>query len=102
MTTKKTAKAAPVKKKTVKKKAVKKQAVSKKVVKKKSVSKAAAKTVKSSTSKASKKPAVMSEDEKRMMIAMRAYYKWENAGFPQGQDYKHWVEAEKEIEAMMK
>ena len=53
-------------------------------------------------SAAKKKNTVISDDEKRMMIAMHAYYKWENAGFPGGQDWAHWLEAEQEIEELIK
>ena len=102
MATKKTVKSNPTKKKATRKKSVKKQAVNKKVVKKKTAAKTTAKNKKADNSKAQNKAVAISDNEKRMMIAMRAYYKWEKAGFPHGEDYKHWIEAEEEIEAMLK
>ena len=90
------------KKKAVKKKAVKKKAVKKKAVKKKAVPKNTAKKTKPEKSKKAKKTTVISDSEKRMMIAMHAYLKWEEAGFPHGEDYQHWIEAEEEVEAMLK
>lgn len=101
MATKKTVKSNPSKKKATKKKSVKKQTATKKVVKKKTAAKVTAKNTKADKSKEQKKAVVISDNEKRTMIAMRAYYKWENAGFPDGEDYKHWIEAEEEIEAML-
>ena len=102
-----TKKPATSKKKASKKKVAKKKVAKKKVAKKKSPKKPTAKKV--ATSKAIKaKPrksarkATISEDEKRMMIAMHAYYKWENAGFPHGEDFRHWIEAEQEVDAMLK
>ncbi|UCB55217.1 MAG: DUF2934 domain-containing protein [Thiotrichales bacterium] len=100
------------KKKTVKKaaskKTTKKTVAKKKVVKKAAPKKAASKKVstKKSTAKkvttAIKKKPTISADEKRVMVAMHAYYKWEKAGFPGGQDWNHWLEAEREIEEMLK
>ena len=43
------------------------------------------------------KPETISENEKRMMIEQHAYYKWESAGYPNGQDYQHWLDAEQEL-----
>ena len=70
----------------------------KKVAPKKPAPKAAAKKV----SAAKQKKPVFSDNEKRTMVAMHAYYKWEKAGFPGGQDWLHWLEAEKEVEDMIK
>ena len=94
------------KKKTAKKvakKTTKKTTAKKKVVKKKTAAKTSAgkKTAPSKATPAKRKPMAVSDDEKRMMIAMHAYYKWENAGFPGGQDWQHWLEAEQEIEDML-
>ena len=86
------------KKKTAKKKVAKKAAAKKPAAKKASPSKPAARKA----TAAKKQKTVISNDEKRMMIAMHAYYKWENAGFPGGQDWAHWLEAEQEVEAMIK
>ena len=88
-------KAAATKKKTTKKKAPAKKAAAKKTAKKKSAKK------KSTAKSSAKKPAIPRE-EKRMMIALHAYYKWEKAGRPDNSDTHHWLEAEKEIEAMLK
>ncbi len=94
------------KKKTAKK-AAKKTTAKKKVVKKAVSQKAAAKPTASKKMAprrailAKRKATIVSDDEKRMMIAMHAYYKWENAGFPGGQDWHHWLEAEQEIEDML-
>ena len=43
------------------------------------------------------KPETISENEKRMMIEQHAYYKWESAGYPNGQDHQHWLDAEQEL-----
>ena len=90
------------KKKVAKKQVAKKKAVTKKVATKKVVKKAAPKAAAKKVSSAKKKPSVISSEEKRMMVAMQAYYKWEKAGFPGGQDWQHWLEAEKEVEEMFK
>ena len=91
-----------VAKKTASKKTAKKKVVKKKVAKKTAARKTAPKkTVAKKTAAKPKKP-VISDDEKRMMIAMHAYYKWENAGFPSGQDWTHWLDAEREVEDMLK
>lgn len=97
----------PSKKKTVKKAAKKKvttKKVAKKTVSKKTASKKAAakKTAPKKASAAIKKKPVISGDEKRVMIAMHAYYKWEHAGFPTGLDWQHWLEAEREVDEMLK
>ena len=98
-TAKKTVKKAATKKtapkKTVpKKSAVKKTAV-KKTIKKKTVIKAEAVTKKTS------KKVKAATPEKRMMIAMHAYYKWENAGRPSNNETRFWLEAEKDIDEML-
>ena len=89
-------------KKTVKKKAAKKKVAKKTVAKKTVAKKTAAKKTASRKTTAKKQKPRFSDDEKRMMIAMHAYYKWENAGFPSGEDWLHWLEAEKEVEDMLK
>ncbi len=97
-TAKKTTSKTTAKKKITKKKVAKKT-VSKKVTPKKASPKK--KAVRKVTASTGKKP-VISNDQKRMMIAMHAYYKWEKAGFPGGQDWHHWLEAEREVEDMLK
>ena len=91
-----------VSKKKVTKKKVSKKKISKKKVAKKKVSakKATRKAVASKVLDAKKKKAI-SEDEKRMMIAEHAYFMWEQAGFPHGDDHYHWLEAEKDISALL-
>jgi len=104
-------------KKVSKKKVAKKQAVTKKVstqkvatkkvakkvtAKKAAPKKPAVKAAAKNVSATKRKPSVISNEEKRMMVAMQAYYKWEKAGFPGGQDWQHWLEAEKEVEEMFK
>ena len=84
--------------KSVTKKVTAKKAAPKKAAPKKAAPKAAAKKV----SAAKQKKQVFSDNEKRTMVAMHAYYKWEKAGFPGGQDWQHWLEAEKEVEDMIK
>ena len=93
-------KAATSKKKVTKKKVAKKKTAKKKVSKKTGKKKVTSR--KATSSKATKKALKVSEDEKRMMIALHAYYKWENAGFPHGEDNQHWLEAEKEVNKMLK
>lgn len=97
VTTQKAA-AKSVTKKVTAKKAAPKKAAPKKAAPKKPAVKAAAKKV----SSAKQKKPVFSDNEKRTMVAMHAYYKWEKAGFPGGQDWQHWLEAEKEVEDMIK
>ena len=96
-TAKKTAKKKVSKKKVTKKKAAAKKA-SKKIVTKKTAKKTPTKKVTASKSTKAK----ISDDERRMMIAVHAYYKWEKAGFPADQDHQHWLEAEQEVEEMLK
>ena len=85
----------------VKKTAVKKKAVPKKVVKKKTVAKKiTVKNPKPTTGKKTK--TLISSEERRMMVAVHAYYKWEQAGRPVNQDTQHWIDAENEIDAMFK
>ena len=91
--TKKVSKKKAAKKTVTKKTVAKKTAVTKKVAKKVSAKKAAP---------AIKKKTVISADERRMMVAVHAYYKWQQAGCPTGQDFNHWLEAEQEIESMLK
>ena len=49
-----------------------------------------------------KKAAKISVDEKRMLITMRAQHLWEKAGRPENADTHYWLEAEKEINSIMK
>ena len=94
---KKAAKKKVSKKQVAKKKVATKKATGKKVTKKTTVRKTPAKKV------GSRKPVrkSVSEEDRRMMIAMHAYYKWEQAGFPGGQDWQHWLEAEKEVDEIL-
>jgi hypothetical protein len=85
------------KKKVSKKKTAKKVTAKKKVAKKSAVKSA----VKKARPSKQKTPAI-SDEERRMMIAVHAYYKWEQAGFPGDQDWQHWLEAEREVEKMLK
>lgn len=84
------------------KKVTTKKAPPKKVSKKVSTKKTAPKKATKNVSSAKPKKSVISNEEKRMMVAMQAYYKWEKAGFPGGQDWHHWLEAENEVEEMFK
>ncbi|MGB5397314.1 MAG: DUF2934 domain-containing protein [Gammaproteobacteria bacterium] len=83
-------------KKNVGKKAVTKKAVKKKTAGKKSATKGS--VTKTKNTGASK----ISADEKRMLIAMHAYYKWEESGRPDNADTHYWLEAESEINSMFK
>lgn len=85
---------------TTKKTTAKKAAAKKTTAKKAAAPKAAAK--KATASKAKSTQPTMSEQEKQMMVAIHAYHKWEAAGCPGGQDFQHWIEAEAEVEAMLK
>jgi hypothetical protein len=98
----KTASKKTAKKKVSKKKVVKKTAPIKKTVKKAAAKKTVAKTPTRKASTSKRSASAFSKEERRMMIAMHAYYKWEKAGFPGGQDWQHWLEAEKEVEDMLK
>jgi len=95
---KKTVEKTSVAKKAVPKKTVAKKAVAKKVSTKKTVARTAAKK----TTPSIKRKTTISNDEKRMMIAVHAYYKWQKAGYPIGNDFNHWLEAENEIDDMIK
>ena len=99
---KSTASPKAAKKKVSKKKVVKKKVATKKVAKKTSTKKTAVKTSARKAAPAKQKKTRISADEKRMMIAVHAYYKWQQAGSPTGDDFNHWLEAEKEIEDMIK
>ncbi len=78
----------PVKKETAKK------AAPQKILPKKTATK---KVVAKNTAVKRLKPETISADEKRMMIEKHAYYKWESAGYPNGQDHQHWLDAEQEL-----
>jgi hypothetical protein len=96
-TTKKTtAKRAATKKTTAKKAVTKKAAAPKAAAPKAAAKKAAAPKAKSTT-----RPTI-SVQEKQQMVAAHAYYKWEQAGKPGGADFQHWIEAEAEVDAMLK
>jgi len=107
MTNSDTSKTKAAKKKVSKKKTAKRPVATKQVAKKVSTKKAVTKkaasktTAKKAAPARAKKPTI-SIDEKRMMIAVHAYYKWQKAGCPTGDDFNHWLEAEKEIEDMIK
>jgi hypothetical protein len=101
-TAKKVSKKKVATKQVVKKKAVTKKVASKKAPAKKAVTKAAPKKATTKVSASKQQKSVISPEEKRMMVAMQAYYKWEKAGFPGGQDWQHWLEAEKEVDEMFR
>lgn len=89
--------------KTTKKKVSKKKVSKKKVSKKKvSTKKAAARTATKKVTASRRKKSVISDGERRMMVAVHAYYKWEKEGFPAGKDNHHWLEAEQEVKEMFK
>lgn len=87
-------------KKTTAKKATAKTVTKKTTVKKAAAPKAAA--PKAATKAKSTKQPKISVQEKQQMVAAHAYYKWEQAGKPGGADFQHWVEAEAEVDAMLK
>jgi len=90
--------------KKVAKKKVSKKKVAKKVSAKKATTtkKVASKATATKVTASKQKTPVISDEERRMMIAVHAYYKWEQAGFPGDQDWQHWLDAEKEVEQMLK
>jgi hypothetical protein len=93
---------ATTKKTTAKKAATKKTTAKKAVTKKAAAPKAAAaKKATAPKAKSTKKPTI-SVQEKQQMVAAHAYYKWEQAGKPGGADFQHWIEAEAEVDAMLK
>jgi hypothetical protein len=101
--TKKVAKKKVTKKKITTKKVAKKTVAKKAPVKKAPVKKAPVKKAAAPKTAAPKSTkSTISADERRMMIAVHAYYKWQKAGYPTGQDYNHWLEAEREVEDMLK
>lgn len=77
-----------------------KKPAGKKATKQTATSKATAKAAARPKSKA-KKEKLISPEEKYTMIATRAYFKWESAGYPEGDDYMHWIEAEREVSKML-
>ena len=99
---KKTTAAKAATKKVAKKKVSKKKAVKKVSTKTATTKKVAGKATATKVTASKQKSPVISDDERRMMIAVHAYYKWEQAGFPGDQDWQHWLEAEKEVEQMLK
>lgn len=90
MTKKDTAAAKP---KTPKKKTIKKKAAKKKTAIKKAAG---------TTNKRTKKATTVSDEKRRMMVAMHAYYKWENSGRPDNAETHYWLEAEKEVDDMLR
>lgn len=40
----------------------------------------------------------MMEPERKAKISERAYKLWASAGFPEGQDLSHWLQAEQDID----
>lgn len=95
-------------KKVVKKVAKKKVATTKKsAVKKDSAGKSAKKTVtkkKVTKKKAAAKatsPVGVTMEERWRMIATAAYYKAEQRGFAPGDEFKDWLDAEAEIDALL-
>jgi len=99
--TKKTPKKTPAAKVVDKKPVAKKPAPKKTVVKKPVVKKTTSK--KPALKKATgKKIRAIAPEELHMIITQRAYFYWENAGSPEGNDFQHWLEAEREIIAMYK
>jgi hypothetical protein len=95
------------KKKTVAKAATKEKEIKKTAVKKKSVS-----TKKIAPKKAAKKPAKSAKTDTSMMditpkerwkmVAVAAYHKAEKRGFAPGHDLQDWIDAEKEIAALLR
>jgi len=73
----------------------KKKPVAKKAIKAKSA-------VKRKTVTTKKKKPVISREERSAMIAVHAYFKAESIGFPGGSDMERWLEAEREIDAILK
>jgi hypothetical protein len=99
---KKTTSAKAATKKVAKKKVSKKKAAKKVSTNKAATTKAASKSTATKVTASKRKTPVISEEERRMMIAVHAYYKWEQAGFPGDQDWQNWLDAEKEVEQMLK
>jgi hypothetical protein len=88
-------------KKTTAKKAAAKTVTKKTAVKKAAAPKATVKKAAAPKAKSTKRPTI-SVQEKQQMVAAHAYYKWEQAGKPGGADFQHWIEAEAEVDAMLK
>jgi type II secretory pathway component HofQ len=90
-------------KKTTAKKATAKSVTKKTVAKKAAAPKAPAPKAATQATKAkSTKQPKISVQEKQQMVAAHAYFKWEQAGRPLGHEHQHWVEAEAEVDAMLK
>ena len=100
---------------TSKKKISKKKVSKKKVVKKTSPSKTAAGkpvskkvTTRKQTSASKSKPAKKADQapvtslERDEMIAVAAYYRWEQSGFVAELEVEHWLLAEQEIDNLLK
>ena len=75
----------------------------KKVVRKKLVAKKTTAKKKNNTNKSasSKKINSVSLVERERMVAVVAYYKAENRGFVSGNENLDWLEAEKEVDAIL-
>ena len=93
-----------------KKKAASKKTAKKKVAKKKVTRKTAVKKTATATKKTkAKKPASnwkktasgISPQERDEMIAVAAYYRWQQSGFAAEMEMEHWLLAEKEIDKQL-
>jgi hypothetical protein len=92
------------KKKAAKKKVSKKKVTTKKVAKKKATKKTAtsikAKPVKPMPDKS--KQTKLSPEDREQMIAVAAYYRWEQSGCITELEIDHWLLAEQDIDELMK
>ena len=88
------------KKATSKKKVAKKKAAKKKAVKKAAPAAKKTKTGKA-VAKTKKQAQGISPQERDEMIAVAAYYRWEQSGFAAELEMEHWLVAEQEIDKQL-
>ena len=98
--TKKTSTKKPVTKKVATKKTTTKKPASKKTAAKKSTKKSTAKKS-TKASKHTPSPLSITAEERYKMVAVAAYHKAEQRGFAPGNEMQDWVDAEKEIDALL-
>ena len=97
---KKVSKKKAAKKKTTKKQAVKKTAAKKATPAKKPVASKPARTKKSGAARQNSKPSI-SPRERDEMIAVAAYFRWEQSGYVAELEMEHWLQAEQDIDDLL-
>ena len=87
---------------TTKKPSTRKNATAKKPASKKVTARRATPTKAAETSKTTTSPVNISSEERWRMIAVAAYHRAEKRGFDPGHEIEDWLQAEKEISAVLR